>query len=123
MDLFDFTDDEKLALLDLLILGMYSDAHLTLKEDEKVQGVLDTFGFKTKKERYKCFDEAITRVRRHVDSFEEACDYAVALADCFTTPDRRRRACEALDLMFRSEKKVNQDEMRFLSAVRKVFKA
>jgi hypothetical protein len=123
MDLFDFTEDEKLALLELLILGMYSDAHLALKEDEKVQVVLDTFGFATKKERYECVDAAVTRVRQHVDRFEDARDYAMDLIGRFSSAERRKQAYEALEEMFRSCPKVNEDQKKFLAALQRVFQA
>lgn len=119
MNVSDFTHIEKLALLDLLILGMYSDAHLALREDEKVQAVLDTFNFTTKKERYHCVDAAVTRVRRHVDSFEAARDYATELIGLFSTRDRRGRAWVALGEMLAANRKMNEDQKKFLAVVTK----
>jgi len=123
MDVSEFTEAEKLALLELLILGMYSDAHLALAEDQQVQKVLDTFGFATKKERYECGDAAVTRVRQHVDSFEDARDYAIDLIGRFTSTERRKQAYEALEEMFLAGRKVNEDQKRFLAAVQERFQA
>ena len=121
MDLEGFSKEEKLALLDLLILGMYSDAHLSLAEDAQVQQLLDSFQFRTKKERFACVDTAVTRVRRHIDTFGEARDYAIRLVCSFSSKKRRSQAFEALGELLSSEsKKLNRDKKKFQAVVKKV---
>ena len=120
MNLTGLTRVEKLALLDLLILGMYSDYHLSLAEDRKIQAVLDSFSFITKKARYACIDTAITRVRRHLDSFEEARDYAMGLMECFSTTKHRKQAWDALyELLVSDRNRLNDDKKKFLAVVTK----
>jgi len=60
MNLAGFTEEQKQALLDLLIVGMYADHNLASAEDERVEHLLDTFEFPSDYEGDRFSDAAFT---------------------------------------------------------------
>jgi len=45
MNITEFTQEQKQALFDLLVVGMYADCNLASAEDDRGQKVLDAFQF------------------------------------------------------------------------------
>ena len=56
MNINEFTDQQKQAVVDLLVLGMYADGNLDLIEDEKARRVLDSIQFKSDSARQYFLD-------------------------------------------------------------------
>ncbi len=50
------------ALINILVLGMYADGHLSLAESESMDGLLDALGWESGTGRTVFFADAITRV-------------------------------------------------------------
>ena len=62
MDLKSLNADERNALLDALVLAMYSDAHLARAEDVRIDRFLTAMGFAEKSDRDREFDIMARRI-------------------------------------------------------------
>src|SRR5687768_5260813 len=91
MNLNDFTEAQRQALLDLAMLAMYADGHLAAAEDERIQRLLTAMGFSTDYDRGKHFDASVSRVSRHSATAAAARAHAESLAKTFATREQRRR--------------------------------
>ncbi len=118
MNLKDFTRAQQQALLDLVMLAMYSDGHLAAAEDDRVQRLLAAMGFASEYDRSKEYDASISRVSRHSGTAAAARDHAAALAQSFTTRDEQRRVHDVLDDVIGSDSHVATQENNFLGVVR-----
>ncbi len=118
MNIKDFTEQQKQALLDLTMIAMYADGHLTSKEDQRVQRLLAAMGFDTDYDRGKQYDAAISRVSRHSQTAESACLHAAGLAQSFATRDQRRFVQEILDEIVTSDGHISLQESSLLALVR-----
>lgn len=121
MDITDFTDDQKLALLDLLVLATYADGRLTTAEDTRIESLLRAMGLELEFERQRHWDDSVTRVRQHAQTAEKARAHAAELAQHFTRPEHRRNVNEWLKDLIESDDQVSAEESHFLSVVREVF--
>jgi hypothetical protein len=122
MNLTGFNDQQKEALLDLLVMGMYADSNLADVEDRKIEGVLATIKFPSASERKKFMDAGVARVRQHLGSPKAMRDFVAALAKHFPTPDIRRNTYTNLEELLASDNKVVDKENQFLGIVKDEFK-
>lgn len=116
-----YTEVDRRALLDLLILAMYIDGHLAHVEDVRLRRILDTMGFATEFDRNREFDAAVTRVRPHVENRERARSYAADLAHRFGSVEERRFVLDALDEFMKCDSAISAEEMRLLALVKELF--
>jgi hypothetical protein len=121
MNITGFTQEQKQALLDLLIVGMYADHNLASAEDDRVQKLLDGFQFQSDYERQKFSDAAFARASRQTASPEVIRAYVTQLASHFPTQDIRRRAYDTLNDLLTSDGRVTSEESQLLSATKAVF--
>jgi len=121
MDVTGFTDKQKQALMDLLVLGMYKDGNLASVEDARIQNLLDTIQFSSEYTRQQFTDASFTRVRQHDGTPESTRSFVAGIAQSLSTPDVRRRACDALDDLLASDGQVTDQERQFVTVVREVF--
>lgn len=121
MNLTGFNQDQKQALLDLLIIGMYADHNLTSTEDARVEQVLDTFQFSSDYERNQFSDAAYTRARNQSGSPEAIRAYVGQIAGHFPTREIRQRAYDILDDLLTSDGKVTSEESKLLAAAKDSF--
>jgi hypothetical protein len=122
MNVTGFTNDQKQALLDLLIVGMYADHHLESIEDERIDQLLDTFTFPSDYERGQFSDAAFTRASRHSGSPEKISEYVGQMTAHFPTREIRQRAYDILDDFLTCDGKVTSEKSMVLSATRDIFK-
>lgn len=123
MNIKDFTEAQKQALLDLTMLAMYADGHLASAEDVRVHRLLDGLGYGTEYDRNKQYDAAISRVSRKALTKASAREHAVALAGAFTTPQERLKVHDLLGDLVTSDSAVSLQEGEFLSVVRDALRA
>ena len=121
MNISGFSEPQREAFLDLLVLGMYSDHKLTLAEDASVQSVLDGFRCESDYERNKYLDAATARVREKARSEDSARAYAVGLAQKFKSPEHQRTVYEMLERVLASDNAVSARESGLLSVVKEAF--
>lgn len=117
MNVEDFSEQQKLALLDLVILAMYADGHLARLEDERVHGLLGSLGFSSKFERDTQYDASVSRVSRHSQTAESARAHAITLAKSFSTRAQRQRVQKILDEVVITDAHVSTQENNLLSVV------
>lgn len=121
MNLTEFTDSEKSALLDLLVLGMYADGHLAAVEDTRLQRLLDAMCLPSDHAKQKAVDASVTRAARLGSSSASVHGAVAEIAKMFSSPEARRRACDALDDLLASDSKVTDREKAFLALARDSF--
>jgi len=117
MNITEFTESEKLALLDLLVLGMYADGHLAGAEDARLQRLLNAMALDSDHARQKALDASVTRMSRLGSSAEIVRGAVSNLAKAFPTPAVRRHACEVVDDLLASDNTVTDREKAFLTMV------
>jgi uncharacterized tellurite resistance protein B-like protein len=123
MDLKKLGTEERNALLDALVLAMYSDAHLARTEDARIEKILGAMGFGAKFERDREFDAAVTRVRKHADAATAAREVTNNLANALSKRGDRDTVIQALTELIGSDSRVSADETKFLEMVKAAFMA
>ena len=121
MNLQGFTELQKQALLDLLVLGMYSDRHLASAEDDRLERLLASFQFPTDYARQQFVDASFTRVRQRPITAEGVRAFVGELAALFPDQATRLLAVEALENLLASDQRVTEEETRFGAVVKEVF--
>lgn len=121
MNITGFAQEQKQALLDLLIIGMYADHNLASAEDKRIEQLLDTFGFSSDYERRKFCDEAFTRASRQSGSPEVIRSYLNQIAGHFPTREIRQRAYDVLADLLTSDGSLSPEESKLLVASKEVF--
>jgi hypothetical protein len=122
MDLTGFTDQQKQALVDLLVLGMYADGNLDLIEDEKARQVLDSIQFSSDSARQYFVDASFARARKHGGSAKTTRSYVSEIAKTFPTPAMHRQVYSALEDSLTSDQKMAEKESELLLIVSEEFK-
>jgi len=123
MKIEEFSNKQKLAVLDLAMLAMYADGHLTAVEDDRVQGLLGQLGFDSEYDRGKQYDASVSRVSRHSQTAEAARTYAAELAQVLSAHEQRRLVQEVMDALVTSDRHVTLQESSLLAVVRDALKA
>lgn len=118
MEISRLSDQQRQALLDLLILAMYADGRLDLVEDARLQRLLASMGVDTEYDRDRILDESITRLREHSKNSETARARAIQLAQYFTDAEQCRGVYQVLEQQMNSDNNVAPAERDFLSAMR-----
>jgi hypothetical protein len=121
MDLSEFTDSQRLALLDLLVLAMYLDRHLGADEDARVKRLLLAMGADNAYDRERMFGESVNRVRPYADNPETVQRHSAKLAKRFTTQEQCRQVYALLEELLACDGQVTAVEKRFLDALRDTF--
>ena len=122
MNLTDFTEPQKQALVDLLVLGMYADGNLDLIEDEKTRRILDSIQFKSDTARQYFLDASFARARQNNISAESQRGYVAQIAKQFPSPTLRREVYNTLEDSLSSDNKIADKERELLAIVMEEFK-
>ena len=122
MSLTEFTDQQKQALVDLLVLGMYADGNLDLIEDEKARRVLDSIQFSSDSARQYFLDASFARARKHGADPKTTRSYLSEIARSFPTPALRRKVYTALEDSLTSDRQLAGKEQELLVVVMEEFK-
>ena len=110
-----FSAAQQRALLELLVLAMYADGHLTTIEDEQLHKLLTAFGHTEEFDRQREFDAAVTRMRPFAQSIQKAKEQALLLADAFTTRSQQKQVYWAVQQIMTSDQHVSSWESTLLS--------
>jgi uncharacterized tellurite resistance protein B-like protein len=123
MHLQKLTANQRNAILDILVVGMYSDAHLARTEDARIERLLGAMGFGAKFERDREFDAAVTRIRQYSDPVTANREVSQNLAKAFTSANDRNQVIHALTELIGSDSRVTAEETRFVETVKATFLA
>src|SRR5215212_10562202 len=96
MDLKGLGADQRNAILDVLVVAMYSDAHLARTEDARIERILSAMGFGAKFEREREFDAAVTRIRQYADPVTANREVSQNLARVFASNGDRNSIIHSL---------------------------
>lgn len=122
MKLDGFSEQQREALVDLLVLGMYADTHLASAEDYRMRRVLDSLGMQNEESRTRLLDGSISRVRQLRRGSGGDRSYVETLAEAFPEAAERQQVWVALGSLLSSDGKVTAEETEFLAMVRDIFK-
>jgi uncharacterized tellurite resistance protein B-like protein len=121
MNLTGFTDEQKRALVDLLVLGMYADGNLDLIEDEKARRVLDAIQFPSDSDRQYFLDASFARARKNNASPEAVRVFVVEIAKIIPSPAMRREVYNVLEDSLSSDNQIAETETRLLTIITEEF--
>jgi flagellar biosynthesis chaperone FliJ len=116
-----FSDEQKSALLDLLILGMYQDRHIAAAEDERVKSLVASFDLPSDYARQQFIDASFARVNKQQRTPEALRSAVFNYGSKFTDAKQRRQALDALAELLASDSQVTNEENRFLIMVEEAF--
>ena len=122
IDLTRFSLAQRKAFLDLIILAMYADGHLSLVEEEHLQKLLVAMGFVDEIDRAREIDGAVTRIRPSIQSIYKAKERALRLADAFTTRPQQVKVYAAVEELMTSDNNVSSWENTLLMELRLKFR-
>lgn len=111
------SDEQKAALIDLLILGMYQDGHIAAAEDARVNLLLASFQLPSDYARQQFADASFGRVNKHLSTPEAVRSAVFACASHFKSEAQRRQALDTLAELLASDSKVTKEENMFLVMV------
>ena len=121
-DLTGFSSAQQQALLDMLILAMYADGHLSSAKDEQLQKLLAGMGFVEEPARQREFDAAVTRIRPNIQSIYKAKDLALGLADEFTLRTQQKQVFAAVEQIMTFDNNISTWENALLMELRMKFR-
>lgn len=111
------TQPQREALLELLVLSIFIDSHLSLAEEETLQARIAGLGWESEKPRDIHFLTAMHRARGASESPEKTEAFLAAKTSAFTTNDCRLAALEAIRSVLASDGH-DESESAFLTLLR-----
>jgi hypothetical protein len=111
------SEEQKAALLDLLVLGMYQDGHLAAAEDERIKLLLESFDFTSDYARQQFADASFARINKRPQTAEAIRSAVFACAAPFEKEKETRQALDALAELLASDNRVTNEENRFMVMV------
>ena len=122
IDFTDFSDLQRRALFELLILAMYADGQLTTIENELLEKLLTAMGHTQAGDRQKELDAAVTRIRPCLQSIQKAKTQALLLAEAFTTRPEHKLVYATVQKIMTTDQHVSTWESTLLSELRLKFR-
>lgn len=101
------------SLLDLLMLAMFADAHVSLKEDEALANAVEQVGWEATKPRDIFLLNATARARRASDSTDATDAFIKARTAVFADEASKSEALRVVSLLLTADG-VAADEVSFL---------
>jgi hypothetical protein len=112
---------QKEALVDLLLLGMYSDNLISLAENEFIETESDQMSWESGISFSGYLQRMIPRVRAAKDSLEQRGEFLLTIAERLGGAEACQRAFDELTALLAADGVVQLEEV-FLEDVRKVLK-
>ena len=114
------TQLQRECLLDLLILAIFVDSHISLKEDEALQTALDSVGWASLKPREIFICNSMNRARLAADSTADAEAYIAGRASAFADADSQSTALRLIQQVLAGDGE-SPAETVYLDRVRAAF--
>lgn len=122
IDLTSFSIAQREAFLDLIILAMYADGHLSSVEEEHLQKLLAAMGINDEIDRAREIDGAVTRIRPNIQSIHKAKELALKLANAFKNRSQQVKVFAAVEQLMTSDNNISTWENTLLMELRMKFK-
>ncbi|MGE9297154.1 MAG: hypothetical protein ACQKBV_12790 [Puniceicoccales bacterium] len=105
------TQEQREAIVDLLVFGMYSDRTVSLAEDQLIQRRLEAMDWQAVETIDNYYDRAVTRVREVLDSGQETrASFLVRIAERLGDMPTREKAFALCHQLFLSDGNESDDE-------------
>ena len=111
---------EREAIIDLLLLGIYGDNHLSLSESNELNIATGSLGWESKQDLSVYIDSSVVRIRKVRLNEEAIIELIHYVAKRLTTPGARERALELLSRLLRSNGKT-AIEKEFFKNIERIF--
>ena len=111
------TQSQREALLDLVIFSIFTDSHLSLKEDAALEAAFEAIGWEAEKPREIFICTSMNRARRATDTDSAAAEYIRARAAAFTDAATQTKALELLQNILAADGTADS-ETEFLTRVK-----
>ena len=114
------TQAQREALLDLLILSIFTDSHLSLKEDDTLQASFESVGWDALKPREIFICNSMNRARKASDSDAATTTYVSSRAASFTDAASQATALRLIQSVLAGDG-ITPSETAFLDRIRAAF--
>jgi hypothetical protein len=114
------TQPQRESLLDLLILSIFVDSHLSLKEDDALMASLEAVGWDALKPRDIFICNSMNRARKASDTEADTGAYIASRSAAFTDAESQTKALRLLEQVL-AEDGVSPAETDFLARVKAAF--
>jgi len=121
MNVANFSESQRQALLELLVLGMYADGHLASVEDAKIQEVAATLDFASAYQQQQFLDDLFTRLSQIPLQSDAMRAHLAKLAKNFPTHELRHQALRAVGELLASDSNISPQESKFSALLRAEF--
>jgi hypothetical protein len=121
-ELSGFLPAQQQTFLDLLVLAMFADGHLTTAEDGQLKDLMIGMGFSEKADRQREFDASVARMRPATQSIWKAKAQAILLADAFTGREQQKQVFAAVEQIMTADNHVSSWEGALLMELRMKFR-
>jgi hypothetical protein len=118
-----FNEQQRKALLELLIMAMYCDARLASAEDLRIHKVADSLGFPSDDERRTFLESLFSTISRLPRSGESLRPHLAIIARRFPTGAVRTEAFNAVEELLQSDHRVAPQESQFMVLLKEIFNA
>ena len=116
------TQPQREALLDLVILSIFTDSHLSIKEDEALENAFAAIGWEAEKPREIFICTSMSRARRAVDSATGESEYIRTRVAAFNDAAVQAFALDLLQKTLAADGTA-ESEAEFLAKVKAAFPA
>jgi Spy/CpxP family protein refolding chaperone len=114
------TQTQREALLDLLHIAMFTDSHVSLKEEAELHRAIEAIGWDSSRPREIHLLNSMANARRAADSAETSAAYIAERAAEFGTTEEQQQALTLLQSLISSDGD-GAEEIAFLAQVRSAF--
>jgi uncharacterized tellurite resistance protein B-like protein len=109
------------GVFDLLLLGMYADAHLTLSEDKRLYKILEPYGWEGSRDPEEYAQLATARVRRAAESADHTNAFLIDISARLVDEDVRRLALGLLVKLIEADDSATESEADFYQIAKAAF--
>ncbi len=102
MNIDILNQSQRESLINILVLGMYSDNHLSLLEDESLNNFLDTIGWDSGTGRTIFLTDSITQATS-ISNDHDLDAYIQKNANVFDTPESQKAALDSLTQFLKAD--------------------
>jgi hypothetical protein len=109
--------NQREALVDLLNLSLFVDAHVSLSEDAALQSALDKIGWEGSKPREIFSYASVSRARKASESPETMAEYIASRTSVLADPAMQTTAVEIIQSVLAGDG-VSKEESAFLQQIK-----
>jgi hypothetical protein len=109
------------GVFDLLLLGMYADAHLKLSEDARIYTILKPYGWEGSRDPEEYAQLATARIRKAAEATDQTNAYLIDISARLGNDDVRKLALGLLVKLIEADDSATESEAEFYQTARTAF--